>query len=232
MEYIKVGFSSWPNVGFNNWVSGVETNDGVFECPSDLEKIYGKDNIPSTWEAYYIKSVNDTKVTLKKSDNKIITIDKTKILYNEEVKIEPNTGYELTSAKYFTASNTNGVSINDCTFLMPQEDITKLEITLEASKYTIKYYTDKNQKTKLSLTPANYYYGKGATLSTEISETKDGYTFNGWKNSNGDQVSEISKEDIGDLTFSVVWKANTYSIIYKDGEEELTNFILISTKHH
>ena len=45
--------------------------------------------------------------------------------------------------------------------------------------------------------------------------TKKGYTFKGWYNSKGKEVTKIKKGSTGDITLSAKWSAKTYKITYK-----------------
>ncbi|MBR5434467.1 MAG: InlB B-repeat-containing protein, partial [Bacteroidales bacterium] len=57
-----------------------------------------------------------------------------------------------------------------------------------------------------------YTYGVGAILPTDV--TKDGYTFNGWKDADDNDVLEISTADFGNKTFFAQWSIVDYTITY------------------
>ena len=51
--------------------------------------------------------------------------------------------------------------------------------------------------------PETYTYGVGMTLPTDV--TMDGWSFEGWKDSNNNIVTEIGKTETGDKAFTAIW---------------------------
>ena len=81
----------------------------------------------------------------------------------------------------------------------------------------ITYYTDGG-----SIEDIEQYssYAEGESLTLPV-PAKDGYTFDGWYESesfDGEAVTAISATDTGDKVFYAKWTANTYTVTYnKDG---------------
>ncbi len=60
----------------------------------------------------------------------------------------------------------------------------------------------------------SYTYGTGATLPTANDVTKTGYTFSGWYDSEGNQVTEITATDTGNKSYTAHWTPNTYNVTF------------------
>lgn len=48
LNYISVGFTSWPSYATTDWVNGV-SSAGTFVKPTALSEEYGSSNIPDGW---------------------------------------------------------------------------------------------------------------------------------------------------------------------------------------
>ena len=54
LSSITVHFEEWEPSGTIHWVTNVQTNNGIFNCPSTLPEVYGNNNIPTNWTRNYI----------------------------------------------------------------------------------------------------------------------------------------------------------------------------------
>ncbi|MBR3798646.1 MAG: InlB B-repeat-containing protein, partial [Bacteroidales bacterium] len=62
----------------------------------------------------------------------------------------------------------------------------------------------------------NYVYGSTVVLPSDV--TKTGYTFNGWfdnENFDGEAITTIANNEVGDKVFYAMWAANEYTITYE-----------------
>jgi len=101
-------------------------------------------------------------------------------------------------------------------------------ITIEGTivgnrQYTIQYvmndtYTD----SATNPNPESYVYGTGLVLAEP---TRFGYTFDGWYDNNGNQITEITSTDTGDKVLNARWTAQEVEFVIKIKAEDvgLTN---------
>ncbi|NMN02597.1 InlB B-repeat-containing protein [Bifidobacterium panos] len=82
------------------------------------------------------------------------------------------------------------------------QSMLQVNATWKANTYKLTYKLDGGSDPK---NPATYTYGVGATLK---SPTKDGYTFAGWVDQDGKQVTAIGASDLGDKTLTAKWTKN------------------------
>ncbi len=59
--------------------------------------------------------------------------------------------------------------------------------------------------------PENYTYGEGATLPENVE--RDGYTFLGWYDEDGNKVERIDGDETGDKTYTARWEEKRYDVI-------------------
>ena len=90
------------------------------------------------------------------------------------------------------------------------------------ARYTVNTYTVNlvtNGGTINNGNVTNYTYGVGATLPADV--TKTGYTFNGWfdnENFDGDAITTIANNEVGDKTYYAKFTVNTYNVILVTNE--------------
>ena len=112
------------------------------------------------------------------------------------------------------------------TFTQPAKD-TSAEFDYEPIQYSIKYDTDGG--TNGAGNPSTYTVLYGVTFAAP---TKTGYTFNGWRDENGNTVtginpganaafasadafySAVNSRTIGNKTVTAQWTANTYTVTF------------------
>ncbi|NMN02538.1 InlB B-repeat-containing protein [Bifidobacterium panos] len=82
------------------------------------------------------------------------------------------------------------------------QSMLQINATWKANTYKITYKLDGGTDPK---NPTSYTYGVGATLKNP---TREGYTFAGWADANGNLVSGISASDTGDKTLTAKWTKN------------------------
>lgn len=136
LSKIIVGFVDWVNgVNSDAWVQDVSFN-GFFICPKGLEQKYGDTYIPIGWIVNYLFNI-----TIPKSSKNYISI-------SETTNIESGTEISFsvadrTSEGLFAIVTVQGAnpiettqSGNDCTFTMPEEDVT-INVSYTPIKYSI-----------------------------------------------------------------------------------------------
>ena len=52
------------------------------------------------------------------------------------------------------------------------------------------------------------------------SPTRTGYSFEGWKNTADEIVTQITKGSTGNITLTAVWNANTYTVVFNPGVDD------------
>ena len=133
--------------------------------------------------------------------NGTVTTNKTSAVAGDTVKLTatPADGYTLDSFSV-TDANTNAITVTNGAFTMPASNVT-VSATFTASSYEITYKLDGG--TNASANPATYTIeSDDITLS---SASKDGYTFSGWQNADGETVTKIAKGTTGDITLTATW---------------------------
>ena len=90
------------------------------------------------------------------------------------------------------------------------------------ARYTVNTYTVNlvtNGGTINNGNVTNYTYGVGATLPADV--TKTGYAFKGWydnENFDGDAITTIANNEVGDKTYYAKFTVNTYNVILVTNE--------------
>ncbi len=148
----------------------------------------------------YEKMVDGTVITIKGGTYNITALSKTA---SENITVNVQGGkysYDIandTSAKVvFPVGYT--VSYNDASGLYEYGPI----------EYTITY---ENVTGATNTNPTTYTVEDAITLAPA---TKDGYTFDGWKNAEGDVVTSIAAGTTGDITLTAAWTVIDYNITY------------------
>ncbi len=75
--------------------------------------------------------------------------------------------------------------------------------------YTISYNTDGGT---INVAPQTSYTIESNTFSLPTDVTRTGWSFNGWYNSSGARVTQITKGTTGNLSFTAQWSRNSYSV--------------------
>ena len=105
----------------------------------------------------------------------------------------------------------------------------KLKLYYNRGKYNVTLNTNGGTINEGNIT--EYVYGVEKTLPTNI--MKSGYTFNGWKDENGNFVEKISVNATGDKTFTADWTVNTttkYTVEYYKQKDNLKEYLKESTE--
>ena len=92
-------------------------------------------------------------------------------------------------------------------------DVTALTVQWTAPTYAVTLHT--NDGTINNGNVAEYTYGVGATLPTDV--TRTGYTFKGWydnENLTGSPVTAIGDTETGNKEYWAKWEINQYTITY------------------
>ena len=102
-------------------------------------------------------------------------------------------------------------------------DVTELTVQWTAPTYTVTLHA--NGGTINNGNVAEYTYGVGATLPTDV--TRTGYTFKGWyynENLTGSPVTAIGDTETGNKEYWAKWEINQYTVTVKpeNGEADIT----------
>ena len=97
--------------------------------------------------------------------------------------------------------------------------------------YTITYDLAEGEFVEGFSAQASFNQAMTVTLPTAENLLKTGYVFVGWKNDQGDTVTEIPVGTIGDLTLTAQWKINIYTISFNANGGMLTDNATQTVKH-
>ncbi|MBP3562694.1 MAG: SUMF1/EgtB/PvdO family nonheme iron enzyme [Treponema sp.] len=97
--------------------------------------------------------------------------------------------------------------------------------------YTITYDLSGGEFVEGFTAQASFNQAMTVTLPTAENLLKTGYVFVGWKNDQGDTVTEIPVGTIGDLTLTAQWEINTYTISFNANGGTLTDNATQTVKH-
>lgn len=97
--------------------------------------------------------------------------------------------------------------------------------------YTITYDLSGGEFVEGFTAQASFNQFMTVTLPTAENLLKTGYVFVGWKNDQGDTVTEIPVGTIGDLTLTAQWENNTYTISFNANGGMLTDNATQTVKH-
>ena len=97
--------------------------------------------------------------------------------------------------------------------------------------YTITYDLAEGEFVEGFTAQASFNQAMTVTLPTAENLKKTGYVFVGWKNDQGDTVTEIPVGTIGDLTLTAQWKINIYTISFNANGGTLTDNATQTVKH-
>ena len=159
-------------------------------------------------EATYESLITYTVTIADTIEHGTVRADKSPATKGETITLTatPADGYKLGS--YTVKNGEESVIVTNNTFTMPASNVT-VSATFTASSYEITYKLDGG--TNASANPATYTIeSDDITLS---SASKDGYTFSGWQNADGETVTKIAKGTTGDITLTATWTtANGISV--------------------
>ena len=147
-------------------------------------------------------------VTVNAADNGTVRADKSPATKGETITLTatPADGYKLGS--YTVKTGEESVTVTNNTFTMPAGDVT-VSATFTAISYEITYKLDGG--TNASANPASCTIESDDIILSNAS--KDGYTFSGWQNADGETVTKIAKGTTGDITLTATWTtANGISV--------------------
>lgn len=148
----------------------------------------------------YEKMVDGTIITIKGGTYDIVALSKTA---SENITVNVQGGkytYDIakdTSAKVVFPTGYT-VAYNDASGLYEYGPI----------EYTITY---ENVTGATNTNPTTYTVEDAITLAAA---TKDGYTFDGWKDAEGNTVTSIAAGTTGDITLTAAWTVIDYNITY------------------
>ena len=148
----------------------------------------------------YEKMVDGTVITIKGGTYDIVALSKTA---SENITVNVQGGkytYDIakdTSAKVVFPTGYT-VAYNDASGLYEYGPI----------EYTITY---ENVTGATNTNPTTYTVEDAITLAAA---TKDGYTFDGWKDAEGNTVTSIAAGTTGDITLTAAWTVIDYNITY------------------
>ena len=97
--------------------------------------------------------------------------------------------------------------------------------------YTITYDLAEGEFVEGFSAQASFNQAMTVTLPTAENLLKTGYVFVGWKNDQGDTVTEIPVGTIGDLTLTAQWEINIYTISFNANGGTLTDNATQTVKH-
>ena len=97
--------------------------------------------------------------------------------------------------------------------------------------YTITYDLSGGEFVEGFTAQASFNQAMTVTLPTAKNLLKTGYVFVGWKNDQGDTVTEIPVGTIGDLTLTAQWEINIYTISFNANGGTLTDNATQTVKH-
>ena len=97
--------------------------------------------------------------------------------------------------------------------------------------YTITYNLAEGEFVEGFSAQASFNQAMTVTLPTAENLLKTGYVFVGWKNDQGDTVTEIPVGTIGDLTLTAQWEINIYTISFNANGGTLTDNATQTVKH-
>ena len=184
---------------FNGWfdASGNQVTSGTWTNTSDI-------SLTASWTPNtYTITLDGNGVTL---DSTIITVT-----YDAAFTLPTLTKTGYTFNGWFTSDNvqvTSGTwtSTSDIS-LTASWSVTENTITLDGNGFTL-------DETTITAT-----YGESYTLP-ELERT--GYTFNGWFDASGNQVTSGTWYNEEDITLTASWTANSYNITFDDIADSIT----------
>lgn len=161
----------------------------------------------------------------------ITTSDKSDVLYNKE---NVPCGTYLVKFELFSDKEaTKTMNVYTEIVQVATGFVSAAQRTLEQlnTLYTITYDLSGGEFVEGFTAQASFNQFMTVTLPTAENLLKTGYVFVGWKNNQGDTVTEIPVGTIGDLTLTAQWEINTYTISFNANGGTLTDNATQNVKH-
>ena len=161
----------------------------------------------------------------------ITTSDKSDVLYNKE---NVPCGTYLVKFELFSDKEaTKTMNVYTEIVQVATGFVSSAQRTLEQlnTLYTITYDLAEGEFVEGFTAQASFNQSMTVTLPTAENLKKTGYVFVGWKNNQGDTVTEIPVGTIRDLTLTAQWEINTYTISFNANGGTLTDNATQTVKH-
>ena len=161
----------------------------------------------------------------------ITTSDKSVVLYNKE---NVPCGTYLVKFELFSDKEaTKTMNVYTEIVQVATGFVSSAQRTLEQlnTLYTITYDLAEGEFVEGFTAQASFNQAMTVTLPTAENLLKTGYVFVGWKNNQGDTVTEIPVGTIGDLTLTAQWEINIYTISFNANGGTLTDNATQTVKH-
>ena len=161
----------------------------------------------------------------------ITTSEKSDVLYNKE---NVPCGTYLVKFELFSDKEaTKTMNVYTEIVQVATGFVSAAQRTLEQlnTLYTITYDLSGGEFVEGFSAQASFNQAMTVTLPTAENLLKTGYVFVGWKNDQGDTVTEIPVGTIGDLTLTAQWEINTYTISFNANGGTLTDNATQTVKH-
>ncbi len=161
----------------------------------------------------------------------ITTSDKSDVRYNKE---NVSCGTYLVKFELFSDKEaTKTMNVYTEIVQVATGFVSAAQRTLEQlnTLYTITYDLAEGEFVEGFTAQASFNQAMTVTLPTAENLLKTGYAFVGWKNDQGDTVTEIPVGTIGDLTLTAQWEINTYTISFNANGGTLTDNATQTVKH-
>ena len=100
---------------------------------------------------------------------------------------------------------------------MPAENVT-VTATYTINSYTVTFDSDGGSAVEAETLEYN------TAVSRPTDPTKEGYTFSKWQKVDGQTLSDYDFDTpvTADITLKAIWTKNTYTVVYKDGNNDIT----------
>jgi uncharacterized repeat protein (TIGR02543 family) len=100
---------------------------------------------------------------------------------------------------------------------MPAQDVT-VTATYTINSYIVTFDSDGGSAVEAETLEYN------TPVSRPTDPTKEGYTFSKWQKVDGQTLSDydFATPVTADITLKAIWTKNTYTVVYKDGNNDIT----------
>lgn len=225
-------FNGWNEKADGTGTAWTLSSNGVYEAGKDWTWTYDKNiTLYAQWKASSVTNTiahwrwvgsggnNSAGTQYNDGNNTTFTGNVGTAVTIPSSHVKSFTGYHNTGVAGGTWGGSTWTSKNiGSTFTQPSSGV-YIEYYYEPNTYTITYAGNGNTGGSTANTSATY--DQNVTLATN-GFTKTGYTFNGWKHSNGTVYSSgqtLTKPNFtstngGSITLTAQWSANTYTIAY------------------
>lgn len=107
---------------------------------------------------------------------------------------------------------------HDLVLTITYADGTTKNVTIQFNKPAANIIYDLDGGTNDGRNPTSYDYG--CEVKSFADPTREGYTFAGWVDADGNKVTGIPANTVGDVTLKATWTVNQYSITFKPNNGE------------